>query len=160
VKALRSGGTMSVTMINSSATTVDDSVTVFMKNFGATVGGAGAIFRSKQVTLNLTGTSVTWTNAIPAGALVLGVSGVLTQAITGATGFKVGVAADDARFCARVLTAAGSAFTPAHQAGTEVNPRNYLSTTSILVGGIAGATFTAGQIKLTLFYVDFSTPTG
>ncbi|HEX8347512.1 MAG TPA: hypothetical protein VF657_22680 [Actinoplanes sp.] len=152
-------GSAVVSLIGSTVASVDTNIAANLRHVNSTVAGGGALIRTKQIELTLTGTSVTWAAAIPAGAIVLGVTGRITQAITGATGYKAGVSGDDDRFVGRPDTTLGATFDPANMAVEETFLRYYLVSTAILVGGLAGTTFTGGKIRLTLHYILLSAAT-
>ena len=118
------------------------------------IGGAGAIAMQKETTLTLTGASVTWTNAIPIGSVLLGVQARIQTTITGATGYYLGVAGDVSRFANRNDLAAGLAVGPANQAGTETSPKWYLGDTSIIVTAKT-SDFTGGTMRVVITYLSF-----
>ena len=124
----------------------------------ATVKSAGLRTITIVKDIALTGASVSFVSFIPAGATVLGVSGVVTTAITGATGYTVGVAAEAARYCNTNTLTLGSTFTPAGQSATELSPRTYLSFTDIVVTAKT-SNFTAGALRVALTYTTISAPT-
>jgi hypothetical protein len=124
---------------------------------GGTQGGAGVKTWTAEFTANLKGPSVTVANAIPAGAIVQAVQGIIQTAITGSTGYKVGVSGDIARYANRNSTAVGSAFGPAQAAATETGPRLYRATTSLVVTS-KNASFRAGKLRLIVHYDSFDAP--
>ena len=124
----------------------------------STIGGAGAFIRQKQITVDLTGSSVSWANAIPTGALVLGVQAITKTAISGSTGLQIGVAGDLTRYLNTNTVTAGATFGIANQASTEVSPRFYLATTDLVLTSKTSA-FTAGQVRVILTYMVFTAPT-
>lgn len=106
-------------------------------------------------TLAAAGTSDTTIEA-PAGALVLGVSWRVTTLITGCTTFDVGTAAAATKYGTLQALAAG---TTGGSAGT-TNPDVFAAATKVrftAVGG--GAAFTAGVIRVTVYYLDLTAPT-
>lgn len=121
---------------------------------GGSVRGAGPVIKTKELTATLTGASVTLTGAIPAGCLLLGVQGRITTAITGATGYQVGVTGDLTRWVNRDDTAAGSVFGVNTYAATETAPRYYPSNPDIIITART-ANFTAGALRIVLSYVEF-----
>jgi hypothetical protein len=121
--------------------------------------GAGARIRNKQVELTLTGASVSWASAIPASVVVLGLTGVISQTITGATGVQVGVASDPSRYVNTNSTAVGAQFTPANQASTEQNIWWSAGGSTSIVATAKGSNFTGGKLRLFLSYIDFTAPT-
>ena len=151
-------GTISkISLLNTVITTMEPVTLTNASVFQSPIGGASALFKSKQIELALTGGAVAWTGAIPAGALVLGLTGLVTQAIVGSTGFCVGVAGDPNRFVNTNGTVAGTTFKPANQNQTETSPRYYYAMTDILVTSKTAA-FTAGKLKLYIMYMDFTAP--
>lgn len=119
------------------------------------VGGAGGVLTQKEVTLTLSGASTSWADAIPSGALVLGLQGRVQTAITGATGIQVGPSGAPTRYADSDITAAGSTFIVG---STTEAPRPYGSTTTLIVTA-KGANFTGGTLRLILTYLLFSAPT-
>lgn len=151
------GTTSKISLLNTAITTMEPVTLTNASIFQSPIGGASSLFKSKQIELTLTGGSVTWAGAIPTGALMLGLTGLVTQAITGSTGFSVGVAGDPTRFVNTNGTVAGTTFKPANQNHAEESPRYYYAMTDIIVTSKT-ADFTAGKLKLYLMYVDFTTP--
>jgi len=128
-------------------------------NAGSEVGGAAPTIRQKETTLTgLTGATVTWTNAIPNGCVVLGVQGRVQVEITGATGYEVGVATDLTKYVNTNTLTAGSTFGPANASVAGATPHPAQATTSIVVTAKT-SNFTAGSLRLILTYLDFSAPT-
>ena len=122
---------------------------------GLGAAGGGAVQMQKEVTLTLSGATTTWSNAIPGGALLLGVQGKISATIPGpTTGYTVGITGDTARFANRNDLASGVGFTPSAQAGTEVSPKWYLGTTSIVVTAKT-SNFTGGTLRLVITYMSF-----
>ena len=129
----------------------------YAKMNSATVKSAGLRTITIVKDITLTGASVSFTSFIPAGATVLGVSGIVTTAITGATGYTVGVAAEVARYVNTNTLTLGSTFTTANQSATELSPRVYLSFTDIVVTAKT-SNFTAGALRVALTYTTISAP--
>lgn len=154
VGKLLSGGTVSLSLANSTVTSIDDSMTTTMYSDNATIGTGGPVLRTKQITLTgLSGASVNWASAIPAGALVLGVSGVVTTTITGSTGFQVGIGSDLTRYVNTNTLTSGFAFSSANS--TLTTPQfNGVSATTIVVTAKT-SNFTGGALRLLLTYWDF-----
>lgn len=130
----------------------------YAKMNSATVKSAGLRTITIVKDITLTGASVSFTSFIPAGATVLGVSGIVTTAITGATGYTVGVAAEAARYVDTNTLTLGSTFTPANHSATELSPRVYLSFTDIVVTAKT-SNFTGGALRVALTYTTISAPT-
>ena len=141
------------TTVTSQAGVVQD-----MSSYGGTVGGAAGVIKQKETTLTLAGANTTWAAAIPAGSILLGVTGRIQTAITGASGIQVGVTGDLTRFKNGDGTAVGTTFGPASQAATEVSPKWYFGATAIVVTART-ANFTGGTLRLVITYMDFGVPT-
>lgn len=123
-----------------------------------TLNGAGAAIQQKQVLATLTGASVTLTDLIPANATVLGVQGRITTAITGATGFQIGVSGALTRYADISATTVGSTFSVADADVGETGPRLYRTNTSVVVTA-KGSNFTAGVLRVIVHYISFVAPT-
>ena len=130
----------------------------YAKMNSATVKSAGLRTITIVKDIALTGASVSFVSFIPAGATVIGVSGIVLTDITGATGYQVGVAAEAARYCDSNVITQGSTFTPANQSATELAPRFYLAFTSIYVTAKT-SNFTGGSMRVALTYTTISAPT-
>jgi len=129
----------------------------YSKMSSATVKSAGLRTITVVKDITLTGASVSFVSFIPAGATVIGVSGIVLTDITGATGYKVGVAAEVARYRDTNTLTAGSTFTPANQISTEIAPRTYLAYTDIVVTAKT-SNFTGGALRVALTYTTISAP--
>lgn len=119
---------------------------------GGRSAGAGPVIKTKELTANLTGASVSLVSAMPPGSIVLGVQGRITTAITGSTGFQVGIAGNIARYANRNDTAVGSVFGPAQSSDTSVA---YFQTDTTLVITSKTADFTGGQLRIVISYIEF-----
>jgi len=117
------------------------------------LAGASSAIRQKYLVWNLSGGSTIVPNILPANAMVLTVQGIVTQEITGATGFQVGVTGSLTRYADVDATAVGSTFTPAN--GTETAPRLYLTNTNAIVTA-KGGSFTGGQMRIVVHYIAFT----
>jgi hypothetical protein len=101
ISELVSGGTVDkLAFVDSVVPTVPD---VFSANTGlssvnSNLHGASMTLRMRQSVLTLSGASVTWTNAIPLGALVIGAIARIQTSITGASGYQLGIATDTDRW--------------------------------------------------------------
>lgn len=126
-----------------------------MRLNGGTLRGAGPRLRSKIVTATgLTGTAVTLAGAIPAGATDVRVQGRVTTAITGATGFQIGVTGDLTKYANLDAVAAGIVVNPAHHAATAYTAPTYAAATDLIITGKTAA-FTAGAIRLFIHYWEY-----
>jgi hypothetical protein len=130
----------------------------YAKMNSSTVKSAGLRTITIVKDITLTGASVSFVSFIPAGATVIGVSGIVLTDITGATGYQVGVAAEAARYCDSNVITHGSTFTPANQSATELAPRFYLAFTHIYVTAKT-SNFTGGSMRVALTYTTISAPT-
>jgi len=112
-----------------------------------------------QATSELTGLSgatVTATNLIPAGSLVLGVSVRVTTLITGATSFAIGDGTDADRWGTGIAVTAGTVTTLANI--TITSPIYYAAATSVVLTA-AGSNFTAGAVRITVHFISLTAPT-
>lgn len=106
----------------------------------------------------LTGASVTVGGLLPASAIVLNVTGVLTTAITGATGFQVGVSGALDRYADVTATAAGTQFNIANWLASEQYPRAYKAATNMVVTAKT-SNFTGGVLRVYVTYMLSTPPT-
>lgn len=103
----------------------------------------------------LTGASVTATNLIPAGAVLVGVSARVTTAITGATSFDVGDGSDVDRWGAGIAVALG---TTSDNTDWTAGTIECFPTAQDVVLTANGSNFTAGAVRLTVHYIDIVAP--
>ena len=137
------------------------------KRFSNTkVGGAypdtGVLIKTLTNELTLTGASVTWASALPIHAMVLGVTFVITQDITGSNGLLIGDGTTVGKFISSPLTALGSGI---GLSNAPVNTYPYITpgTRNIVVtardsGGGAAATFTGGKVKVVVNFIEIPVP--
>ena len=97
------------------------------------------------------GASFTTADLIPERAIVFGVTGVVTSAISGATTFRLGVAGDDTRYGSGLSVAQG-----AWISGPS-SPIVYWAPTGMLVTS-EGADFTSGNLRLAVHFATLSVP--
>ncbi len=90
--------------------------------------------------------------AIPDRAIVLGVTGRVLTAITGATSWNLGVAVDATRYGNGIGVAAGSTVI-----GPSGSPTTYWGATSLRVSAVGGS-FTGGEVRLAVHYVAITGP--
>ncbi|QXX74220.1 hypothetical protein [Methylovirgula sp. HY1] len=133
---------------------------------GATVGGFpvngvfGQFGSSLQPTLleggnePLPTASANYTSiiAIPANCMLLAVSYIIKQPITGATAFELGIAGTPAKFATGLAPGAGSIAIPC-------GPFVFAAATNLLLTSTAGGDFTGGAIRFALAYLSFGAPT-
>lgn len=98
----------------------------------------------------LSGASVTATNLIPAGAVVVGVTTRVSTAITGATGYQVGTALDPDRWGDKAGTAIGT--TTDNRDWTAGTIECFTAATSVVITAKT-ANFTDGAMLVTVHYL-------
>ncbi len=104
----------------------------------------------------MVGATVTATNLIPAGATVIGVTVRVTTLITGATSFDIGDGSDIDAWGATVAVALNT--TTDGTDFTWTGPQAYASANSIVLTA-NGSSFTAGAVRITVHYIDFTPAT-
>ena len=104
----------------------------------------------------MSGASVTATDLIPAGSVVLGVTLRVTTTITGSTSFTVGDGSDVDAWGTGITQIAGDNTTGADF--TIVTVPIYAAVTSVVLTSTGGS-FTAGAVRLTVHYMDFTAAT-
>lgn len=121
-------------------------------------GLGSCLIKLKETVLLTDGAGATEvaTGAIPAGAQVLGVVGVVTETITGVTtNFDVGDA-DPNRWADAVLLAQGSKWA---QTDATADPEGTWTAAARDVTLTADAgTFTAGEVRIEVYYIDVTAP--
>lgn len=122
--------------------------------YNTTIQGTKTAVVTKVIDAALSGSSVTLSDVIPAGCVVVGVSGIVTTAITGASGFEVGIPTDTTRYANKFVVAQGTAIT-AITDSTATAPVNYTSYTNIVVTSKTSA-FTGGALRLAIHYIIFT----
>lgn len=103
----------------------------------------------------LSGATGTWTAAIPAKSLVLAVTARVVTLITGATSFKIGDGTDVDRWGAAIAVAAGTLSGIADF--TIASPVYYAVATNIVLTANV-SNFTAGAVRLAVYYTTFDPP--
>jgi hypothetical protein len=122
-------------------------------NAGASVTSAhGAATETLVVEeeVSLSGASVETAFNIPAGAIVFAVSERVTQVVTGATSFKVGISGETNKFGDLLGLSPGST-NRGH-----IGPTGFYSATPIVITA-NGSNFTGGKLRIACHYV-FITP--
>jgi len=118
-----------------------------------TAGGAATLGRVAEIDHILAlAVSSTTTVIIPDKAVVLGVTGRVTTAIAGVTGWSLGVAGATNRY--------GSGYGAAFNAfahGVSGQPQAYFGATALEITA-EGGSFTAGAIRLAVHYLEISPP--
>ena len=110
--------------------------------------------KQKTTVLAMSGATETWSNAIPAGTIVFGLTARVTTEITGCTTFDVGDADTDL-YIDGMAVAAGTTGDLANSNATLTAPKIYRSVTDLTVTAVGGAAnFSAGALRLTIHYID------
>jgi hypothetical protein len=94
--------------------------------------------------------------SLPNQSVILGVSGYLTEAIAGSSGFQVGDGTTVGRFVNSGATVVGTSFGPAN--GSDASPKIQVGTGSIVVTSKT-SNFTGGKIRLFVSYITIAAPT-
>ena len=122
--------------------------------FNTTIRGSRTAVVTKIIDTALSGASVTLSSAIPAGCVVVGVSGIVTTAITGATGFEVGISGDTTRYGNMFAVAQGTTIAAVTNSSA-TGPINYPSFTNLVVTAKT-SNFTGGALRLAIHYINFT----
>ena len=104
-----------------------------------------------QELTGLSGASVTASNLIPAGAIVLGVLVEVTTAITGATSFDVGDGATANRWGDNIAITLGTKTDLTDTTDTSVPI--FPAANNVVLTAV-GSNFTAGAVRITVHYID------
>lgn len=126
------------------------SVATAISTTGGGIGGGLAQIQHKEFPVSLNAASNIFSGAIPANSLVLAVRTRVTTAITGATGFQVGVTGAVTRYADKNAVAVGTTVTPADY--TETSPRYYAAATDLVVTAKT-SNFTGGVMRVTVTYI-------
>lgn len=110
-----------------------------------------AIATARATATAMSGATITLTNIIPAGAVVVGVTCKVTTAITGATSFDIGTATDVDRFGAAIATALGT--TSDNRNWTAGTIECFPTATSLILTA-NGSNFTAGAVYVSVQYLS------
>ena len=111
---------------------------------------------TKSILLSgLTGASVTATNLIPVGSLVIGVTCRVGTGITGATSFDVGDGTDVDRFGAAIATGVATRSDLADS--TVTTAQIYTAATNVVLTA-NGANFAGGSVRVTVHFIDLVAP--
>jgi hypothetical protein len=127
---------------------------VWRDGIALTASGGRVTLRAKEEEVTLTGAFVETTDAafIPDRAIVLGVASRTTLAITGATSYGVGVSGNTTQFGNLLGVALGST-----NVGV-IGPSAFYSNTKVRVTA-NGGNFTAGKVRLVVYFLEMSAPT-
>lgn len=121
------------------------------------VGGSSVETKLKFIDMTLS-TSTTATAAIPSNALVLGITGIVTEAVTGVSNFNVGTSTLANEFGTAVAVGLGTSFRPNSMSNRDNLPRFYLTATDIIVAPFSGGPITGGKVRLAISYILFTAP--
>ena len=126
---------------------------VWRAGIALTPSGGRVTLRAKEEELTLTGAYVETADAafIPDRAIVLGVAARTTLAITGATSYGVGVAANTTQFGNLLGVALGST-----NIGV-IGPAGFYADTKARVTA-NGGNFTAGKVRLIVYFIEMAAP--
>lgn len=127
---------------------------IWRDGIALTASGGRVTLRAKEEELTLSGAYVETADAafIPNRAIVLGVAARTTLAITGATSYGVGVAANTTQFGNLLAVTLG-----ATNVGV-IGPAGFYADTKVRVSA-NGGTFTAGKVRLVVYFLEMSAPT-
>jgi hypothetical protein len=121
---------------------------------GITASGGRVTLRAKEEELTLSGAYVETAAAdfIPDRAIVLGIASRTTLAITGATSYAVGTSSNATQFGDTLGIALGSS-----NIGI-IGPAGFYADTKARVTANGGS-FTAGKVRLIVYFMEMSAPT-
>ncbi len=127
---------------------------VWRDGIALTAHGGRVTLRAKEEELTLTGAYVETADAafIPNRAIVLGVASRTTLAVTGATSYGVGISGDATKFGNLLGIALNSS-----NIGV-IGPTAYYADTKVRVTA-NGGNFTAGKVRLAVYFLEMSAPT-
>jgi hypothetical protein len=117
--------------------------------------GAQLAIKSNTVEVSCSGATSSATDLFPAGALALGVTTVVSTALTGATGWKVGDGTDADHWGDKTATAKGSA-TGAADTASGATPLMFCAAATSVVLTANGSNFTGGKIRVTGYYIELT----
>jgi hypothetical protein len=126
---------------------------VWRDGIALTAHGGRVTLRAKEEELPLVGAFVETADAafIPDRAIVLGVSSRTTLAITGATSYGIGIAGNTTQFGNLLGTAPDST-----NVGV-IGPNAFYADTRVRVTA-NGGNFTAGKVRLVVYFLEMSAP--
>lgn len=124
---------------------------------GATFGETTQFVTSPRTLLLPSGASQTIVGAIPAGALLVGISVRVITAITGPATFSVGDGVDVDRWAAGIPVGLGN--TARGTAQTSAVVEFFGTTAGDIVITSDGVDFTGGEVRVIIHYITFTAPT-
>jgi hypothetical protein len=127
---------------------------VWRDGIALTASGGRVTLRAKEEEVTLTGAYVETSDAafIPNRAIVLGVAARTTLAITGATSYGVGTASNTTQFGDLLGIALG-----ATNVGV-IGPSGFYADSKVRVTANGGS-FTAGKVRLIVYFIEMVAPT-
>jgi Major tropism determinant N-terminal domain len=128
-------------------TIVDQGFATALATVAAAPNGANIQFGVLETLVTLSGASVTASVSIPANCIVLAVGARVVTTITGATSYEVGVTGTLGQFGASLGLPAGST-----NDGL-IGPTAFYTATNLIVTS-AGGSFTGGQVRLSIHYLN------
>lgn len=126
-----------------------------LSEVGGAVGANGSalsLMLSEILVSGLSGSTVTASSAIPAGAVVVACAARVTTTITGATSFSVGYTGTPSAFGSGLGTSAGTTSEGA------ITPAPFPTATNVILTA-AGGSFSAGAVRLSVMYLSVTPPT-
>lgn len=118
------------------------------------VNGAGFVHRTAEVDHSLTsGGSSAVAGALPADAIVYGVTARVLTPIGGAATFEIGVAGSTDRYGSGIGTGAG-----AWARGITGSPLTYYGVTDLELTALGGSFDGSGQIRIAVHYAELTLP--
>ena len=126
---------------------------VWRDGIALTAHGGRVTLRAKEEELSLTGAYAETADAafIPDRTIVLGVSSRTTSAITGATSYGVGIAGDVTKFGNLLGIVLHST-----NVGV-IGPTGFYANTKVRVTANGGS-FTAGKVRLVVYFLEMAAP--
>ena len=112
---------------------------------------ASAVLRILEQEITLSGASVASTTLIPNGSIVFGVSERVTQAITGATSFAVGISGNTTQFGNLLGLSLGST-----NFGI-IGPNPFFADTPVVITA-NGGNFTGGKVRIAIHHLLITPP--
>jgi Protein of unknown function (DUF2793) len=127
---------------------------IWRDGIALTASGGRVTLRAKEEELTLTGAYVETSDSafIPNRSIVLGVASRTTLAITGATSYGVGTASNTTQFGDTLGIALGST-----NIGV-IGPAGFYADTTARVTANGGS-FSAGKVRLIVYFIEMSAPT-
>jgi hypothetical protein len=126
---------------------------IWRDGIALTAHGGRLTLRAKEEELTLSGTFVETADSafIPNRAIVLAVASRTTLAITGATSYDVGVSGEASKFGGTLGVSLGST-----NIGV-IGPTAYYADTKVRVTA-NGSNFTAGKVRLVIYFLEMTAP--